>query len=165
MFENIGSKMKTIAIIVCWAGIIASCVVGISFLANGSWILGICTIVLGSLVSWLSSLFTYGFGQLIDNTDTIIAKINQIFQSETVASPAVLQKPLAKPHTEKTSFKPLWPCAQCGEMIAQEPCPHCGHTAYQPPKEGAACGNCGYSEPYEGNCPRCGSSIKKYYHN
>lgn len=30
------------------------------------------------------------------------------------------------------------------------------------PSKPFVCGKCGNSEPYEGNCPNCGSSIKRY---
>ena len=45
-------------------------------LMGGSGVLaGLLTIVLGSLLSWIGSFFTYGFGQLIENTDDIRSKM------------------------------------------------------------------------------------------
>ena len=85
MFNNIGSKIKTLAKILCWIGIIFSVISGIAIMAagnstitiNGSYasvspaLTGILVIVFGCLVSWISSFFAYGFGQLIENSDEI----------------------------------------------------------------------------------------------
>ena len=80
MFENIGSKIMKLAKVLCWLGIIASVITGIAIIgassynrySSGSSILaGILTIVFGCLLSWIGSFFTYGFGQLIENTDHI----------------------------------------------------------------------------------------------
>lgn len=76
MFDHIGSKIKTFARVICWIGIVASIVCGIVFLLNGSAygiVTGLLTIVIGSLMSWLGSFMTYGFGQLVDNSDKLVA--------------------------------------------------------------------------------------------
>jgi len=67
MFSNIGGKIKSVATAVCWIGIIASVLTGIVMLAQGDEgiLFGFITAGLGALVSWVSSLFLYGFGELI----------------------------------------------------------------------------------------------------
>ena len=74
MFSNIGGKIKKLAKVICWIGIAFSLIGGIASISqttDQSVLIGIITIVVGSLVSWISSFFTYGFGQLIENTDEI----------------------------------------------------------------------------------------------
>lgn len=74
MFNNIGSKIKALAKVICWLGIIISVITGIIGIINGteqSTVAGIITLIFGSLASWLGSFFAYGFGQLIENTDEI----------------------------------------------------------------------------------------------
>ena len=80
MFDNIGGKIKTVAKVICWLGIIASVIMGIIMIkqATGRYynndemvIAGIATIIGGSLLSWIGSFFTYGFGQLIENSESI----------------------------------------------------------------------------------------------
>ena len=80
MFNNIGSKIMKLAKVICWLGIIASVISGIVTIVAGSGsrytagagvLSGILIIVVGSLFSWIGSFFTYGFGQLIENTDEI----------------------------------------------------------------------------------------------
>ena len=67
MFANIGSKIKGVAMAACWIGIIISVFAGIILLAQGDEgiLYGLLTAGAGALVSWLSSLFLYGFGELI----------------------------------------------------------------------------------------------------
>ena len=85
MFNNIGGKIKALAKILCWIGIVASIITGIATIAagtntvrvNGSYAyvsgpaVGITIIIFGCLASWIGSFFAYGFGQLIENTDEI----------------------------------------------------------------------------------------------
>ena len=74
MFNNIGSKIKALAKVICWLGIIISVITGIIGIINGteqSIVSGVITLIFGSLASWLGSFFAYGFGQLIENTDEI----------------------------------------------------------------------------------------------
>ena len=90
MFNNIGGKIKALAKILCWIGIVASIITGIAAISagtntlmantvmvNGSYAyvsgpaVGITIIIFGSLASWIGSFFAYGFGQLIENTDEI----------------------------------------------------------------------------------------------
>ena len=91
MFKNIGGKIKVLAKVFCWLGIITSIIVGTAIIFGGrevmsslpggysyyyydstaTTIIGVAVIVLGSLFSWLGSFFTYGFGQLVENSDRI----------------------------------------------------------------------------------------------
>lgn len=70
MFDNIGGKIKSLAQITCWIGIVCSVIWGIVVWVEelGFW-LGLGIIVLGSLGSWISAFTLYGFGQLIENSD------------------------------------------------------------------------------------------------
>ena len=76
MFDNIGGKIKTLAMVVTWVGIIASVLSSFIFLVidDDMFIIGGVVAVFGSLLSWASSLVLYGFGQLIENTDIIAKK-------------------------------------------------------------------------------------------
>ena len=68
MFDNIGGKIKVLAQIICWAGILASFIGGIAICSVAGPV-GIVVMVGGSLISYISAMRTYGFGQLIENTD------------------------------------------------------------------------------------------------
>lgn len=74
MFDKVGSKIKVLAKIFCWVGIIISWILGIIAMSDGNdrlVLLGLIFIIIGSLGSWLGSLITYGFGELIEKTTEI----------------------------------------------------------------------------------------------
>ena len=88
MFDNIGSKIKTLASTYAWGGIIVSIIIGVILIAMGAamrtyygtsliW-RGIAIIILGSLFSWISSFVLYGFGELIVKTTEIAKNTNKI---------------------------------------------------------------------------------------
>ena len=76
MFNNIAKKIKNVAEIVCYLGIGISIVCGIIiiFVEVDLLLCGVLIAGIGSLASWLGSLMTYGFGQLIENTDILVAE-------------------------------------------------------------------------------------------
>ena len=81
MFNNIGSKIKTFAKVMCWIGIIASVVAGLVMIVSSfsgyvsalGIVAGILTAVTGSLCSWVGSFMLVGFGELVENTAEIAA--------------------------------------------------------------------------------------------
>lgn len=72
MFDNIGSKIKALAKVVCWIGIIFSIIAGIMMATTGSAgvLAGVMTIVIGAVCSWVGSFVLYGFGEMVENSDT-----------------------------------------------------------------------------------------------
>lgn len=75
MFDNIGEKIKTLAKVITWLGIIASVIVGLVLMVSNRYtpLPGLMVLILGGLVSWIGSFVLYGFGQLIVNTDKMVA--------------------------------------------------------------------------------------------
>ena len=82
MFDNIGKKIKTLAATIALVGIIVSIITGVIILGIGADMgfgvggeglvgLGIMIIIIGSLISWVSSFVLYGFGELIEKTTEI----------------------------------------------------------------------------------------------
>ena len=85
MWSNIGNKIKVLAKVICWIGIILSVIAGIAIIVGGNGysyssgstaLTGILTIVLGALGSWISSLTLYGFGELVDRAMSIDDKLS-----------------------------------------------------------------------------------------
>lgn len=76
MFDNVGSKIKALASFFCWGGIIASVIGGIILIGLDEDLIfaGIAVIVIGSLLSWISSFVLYGFGELVANSAIIAGK-------------------------------------------------------------------------------------------
>ena len=80
MFDNVGSKIKAFASFFCWGGIIASIIGGIILIGLDEDLIfaGIAVIVIGSLLSWVSSFVLYGFGELVVNSAIIAGKEGKI---------------------------------------------------------------------------------------
>lgn len=81
MYSNIGGKIKILAYILAILGIITSIFWGLYYvtLSFDSYAeenlagIGFLIMIFGSLFSWVSSWFTYGFGELIEKA-AIIAR-------------------------------------------------------------------------------------------
>lgn len=92
MFTNIGKKIKVLAKVLCWIGIIGGIISGISLIAVGasgagfsasyygssSFVgggaliaVGVVMLILLPLLAWVSSFVLYGFGEMVENTDEI----------------------------------------------------------------------------------------------
>ena len=74
MFSNIGSKIKALATVCTWVGIILSFIAGIVLISMDEQLIfpGLLIMIGGSLLSWLSSFILYGFGQLVENSDKTV---------------------------------------------------------------------------------------------
>ncbi len=71
MFDDIGRKIKALASVLCWVGIIVSVIYGIVLMIQGKLFVatGITVLLLGSLFSWIGSFTLYGFGEMVENSD------------------------------------------------------------------------------------------------
>ena len=78
MFDNIGSKVKTMATVICVLGMIASVILGIITIIGGQFLIGLLTTVIGAFISWLSCLALYAIGESAENTEIIFQKIKTI---------------------------------------------------------------------------------------
>ena len=122
MFDNIGGKIKGLASFVCGVGILASIILGAITSVNAGTnqllvIIGIVEMVGGSLVSWISSLGLYAFGQLVENTDAIRDRILEI--SETPEQ-VPTQKEQPKPVRKKASQPSDNRCQICQKQCTEE---------------------------------------------
>ena len=71
MFENTGRKIKDFAYILFVIGVIASLITGIFFIRFSSFV--VFGIIIGGIISsYISSLFIYGFGKLVENSDKLV---------------------------------------------------------------------------------------------
>ncbi len=95
MFKNIGSKIQTLAEIICAFGIVGSIFAGIALGAESeSFFIFLVIGGLGALASWIGSFFLYGFGQLITSTEQIAENTNLIiYQNRAIQ---INQKTLIK---------------------------------------------------------------------
>lgn len=123
MFDNIGEKIKTLAVVTTWVGIIASIVGGFVMLVQGTFE-GLLVMVFGSLGAWIGSFVLYGFGQLITNTDVIAAsakgnegsasKASAPADAPVAAAPAAPAQPWCCANCSFTNHPRVGTCQRCG---------------------------------------------------
>ncbi len=100
MFSNVGGKIKAVAKVFTWLGIILSVVLGIMIAVTSSNVnlivndvpatvvqstgvtfasilSGVLVAVGGSLVSWLMFMCMYGFGTLVENSEVCAKKLSE----------------------------------------------------------------------------------------
>ena len=142
MFENIGGKIKALAKVICWIGIIASIIAAISVWAAGdrwnpTFFPGLLILVAGCLGSWLGSFFTYGLGELIESTKQNAYTNAQILKhlrkngegsKSSDSAPSPTPSYFDRPHTTSSGTSSGWRCKQCDTLNAATSlyCKDCG---------------------------------------
>ena len=137
MFTNIGAKIKGLAKVGCWVGIVGCIFAGVVLLFTEEEFIPIAlgVAVGGGLASWIGSWFLYGFGQLIENSDVIAAHYQKINASEEQRQQQQVKKDRqasqkrkqAEQHRQKQEAKKALQNQEV-EMEETVPltCPHCG---------------------------------------
>lgn len=91
MFDYVGSKIKGFAVVICWLGITSSVILGFVNITNGMRqndyyggsgsaliLTGLVIMIIGSAISYMGALIAYGFGDLVENSDRINGKLQDI---------------------------------------------------------------------------------------
>ena len=129
MYSKVGGKIKVLAIVEFILGVIVSIATGFllgsasgqvssymsySRSSSFSWGIFILVVVVGFILSWLSSLFIYGYGQLIEDTHEIkqMIETNKSDAKQPSNVPQAAAPRANAPQINKTST-----------II----CPRCGH--------------------------------------
>ena len=84
MFDNIGGKIKTLAKVLCWIGIVGSVIAAIGFFTSGNGITGWSMLIAGPLASWISSFTLYALGEIADNSATQAGLIRKWAEREGI---------------------------------------------------------------------------------
>lgn len=147
MFDNIGQKIKSVAVTVLCVGIIASFIVGLITLFSGEdWAFyGIFIIVIGVILSWVCSLMTYGYGQLIENSDKLVSQNKPVIKTQKS-----YDKATKSVSVQKNNNAHKWRCEKCGNMISENTCPYCATRDYK------ICNYCKNQVPIEQERCECG---------
>jgi hypothetical protein len=100
---------------------------------------GIMVLAGGCIVSWISAFFTYGFGELIENTQAMRSATEALLRVQKqesklvdASSPSpVSSRPTnssAKPLAAKISKDGTWSCKKCGMINSKNSlfCQSCG---------------------------------------
>lgn len=149
MYDNIGSKIKTVAKVVGFAGIVISILAGLLFLLVAfseekfSYFgIGILVAILGSIISWASTIALYGFGQIVENTDVLVqdSQINKSslqcirkaydnmpnMRTDAVDSQyeSIYNTKYQEARPDKSTVSRY--CTNCEKIVTGNFCPYCG---------------------------------------
>lgn len=90
MFNNIGSKIKTLAKVLFWISVIGSMIGAFGVIAFAAMsgsdeiliaiIIGIVIVVVGIIFAWLSNFMLYGYGELIDTNQKMLRILQDQFR-------------------------------------------------------------------------------------
>ena len=115
MFNNCGSKVKTLALVFFILGLVGSFIGGIA-LMDADEGLGIVMMLGGALFSYISSLLLATFGEIAENTAAIVKNTQHLAQAPAGAAP---QQPVnhvcpscGKPYNAGSKF-----CMGCGTPL------------------------------------------------
>lgn len=173
LYDNIGGKIKGWAKGIFILETVGVIILGLVLLFDEVTVLtGLLTMIIGPIVAWVSSWLLYAFGELVEKTAANEENTRYILKALQTKSAST--SPKTVPSIEpKFSTKPVthtWRCDNCGNMISQVPCDHCG---YQPPKGSTdpvtftttdkntiICSKCHFEQPSGRNvCWNCGATF------
>ncbi|MDR1299347.1 MAG: zinc ribbon domain-containing protein [Oscillospiraceae bacterium] len=172
MYDNIGDKIKGLAKVIAWLGIIGSVIYGIALMVQGGDMMGygggalvgagFVVIIVGAIASWASSLVMYGFGELVEKATVIAAKLPSASGAAAPAPsiPAPTQSPAAEidpvcPKCGHDNAAGSQFCKVCGAKLSLSPPP-------EPVKTERRCPKC--NEAYSKSddfCSNCGAPLKE----
>ena len=84
MFENIGKKIKSLVLIITRIEFALFIIIGICLIFSSNVLLGLLVGGLGCLFAWLSSLFIYAFGEIVDKLQDIERNTRLISQYTSI---------------------------------------------------------------------------------
>ena len=120
MFENAGSKIKTLAIILFALIVLMSVIMSFCFRGFGIGMIAFLIFIpLGILIGWMSAIGLYAFGELCENVHAINEKLGKkesmgtIFTDEFSAPQKMVNCPkCGKPTSADSRY-----CIHCGDVI------------------------------------------------
>ena len=118
MFDNIGRKIKTLAEVLCWLGIIGSIIIAVMMVNNDyteTRITGWITLFAGPLVSWISSSTLYALGEIAENSAMQARLIRKWAEKEGIVEKSA-EKNERIYDDEKTTFLMKSPGAHYDEV-------------------------------------------------
>ena len=150
MFEEPGYKLKTVAKILCWLGIIGTVIAAVTLgkdrYGDFDLLSFLLILIIGCVTSYISSLVLYGFGEMIESTSSVLGhtsriliKMERIEQSAELHSVNKSSSKSDQPNSsslEKQNSaeqdlkrKGLIRCPECGtiQSIDRESCYCCGN--------------------------------------
>lgn len=123
MYDEPGKKLQTVAIVFLILGCITSLILGITILTieDDAWPVSILVWILGPLCSFISSLFIYGFGSVIDLCQTISYKCSGMRQD--ISGIQLTLEQIRRGQTGEEAKEPTLPAKAPAAAPPQKPRP------------------------------------------
>lgn len=83
MFENPGTKIKKISVVLFWLSIIAIVILALGSMSSDNVLGGLILLIFGPIVCYISTLYIVAFGELVENTAAIKEQRRQIIIEKT----------------------------------------------------------------------------------
>lgn len=139
MFDNIGGKLKTLAVILFIIGVVASLVCAIAFGitvdrwgdADFNFWLFLLILVAGCIGSYIGVLMLYAFGQLVENSD---------IRTQLAIKADMESEHKKKENKETASYQYSSSAQKTAAETPQKDCPYCGARNHIHNKTCFACG-------------------------
>ena len=127
MFDNIGGKMKSLAVVLFVLGAIGSAISGFVMMSIDEDMIffGLLTIIFGVLTSWIGTWMLYGFGELIEKTTEIAENTRGGAPRAGYAAPQTYAAPQGY---AAQAYAAAIHCPNCGKELTEGTkfCPGCG---------------------------------------
>lgn len=83
MFENPGTKIKKISIVLFWLSVIVTVLSAFASMSSDDMGVGLALLIFGPIVCYISTLYFVAFGELVENTTAIKEQRRQIIIEKT----------------------------------------------------------------------------------
>jgi hypothetical protein len=128
LYDNIGSKIKGFAKLIFIVCSIATIIVGFTLILLEVYSAGIILLILGPIVTWVSSWILYAFGELVEDVHDMRSKYYP--QAEENAARAIEAKIEANSKTKALPSALVFVCPECKQIFAgsdysASKTPHC----------------------------------------
>ena len=139
MFENIGGKIKGLAVVIFIILTIAAVIAAFFLIGtgnDGSVLFGILLLIIGPLTALITSWFLYGFGQLIENSDILvsqskkqltgISKLSTNSNQKDISEEKIAESIKSSKQSAPSTTTDVKRCPLCGEKVTSKTCGFCG---------------------------------------
>ena len=95
LYQNIGEKIKSMAKAMFFVEAVASIILGLIIIGEEVFVwnatFGVITLIAGPIIAWVSSLITYGFGELVEKVVSIDKKTKRDVHSNFEAEQSTIK--------------------------------------------------------------------------
>ena len=110
MYQQIGKKIKTLAVVIAVIGMIFCVIWGLLLIVSdtGFDIVGLLCLLVGPVLCWLGSFVLYGFGELVDKTCWIAEHLETVFPKPQNPADGTMYPMRRKKRQMKYHYNFLW---------------------------------------------------------